>query len=131
MLRTFAGIVYGIALVVACFAVGAGGHGFVTYFGVAAAPFSFYATRVDKVAMFAAPLFWGTLAFMARVRKASEVFVVLIGIHYVSAILWLVLRRTTASDLQALHFFTPITAGAVVIYVAGQVILWREYSRRA
>jgi hypothetical protein len=131
MLRTFAGIVYGIALVVACIAVGAGGHGFVTYFGVAAAPFSFYAVRMDKLAMFAAPLFWGTIAFMARVRKASEVFLALIVIHYASAILWLVLRGPSPKDMHFFSFMTPIIGGAIVIYVAGQVILWREYIRRS
>ena len=132
MLRAFAGLVYGVALVVASIAVGAGGHGFATFFGVAGAPFAFFIVRVDKIGLIAIPIFWAAIASMARIRKASNVFLALIGLHYLAAVLWIVMRRSDlGDDMRSLHSVTTIAIAASLIYLAGQALLWRDFSHRS
>jgi hypothetical protein len=118
-------------LVIASVAVANSGTGFGTFFGVVGAPFAFFATRVDKIAMVAIPLLWASLSFMAHARRASQTFVALMCIHYGSAILWLILRRSDIGhDLEGLRRISVFIPGAALIYVAGQILIWREYSQR-
>jgi hypothetical protein len=132
MFRTFVGLVYGVALVIASVAVAqSGGAGFETFFGIVGAPFAFFALRVDKIAMVAIPLFWATLSFMAHARRASQTFVALMCIHYGSAILWLIVRHADIGrDIAQLRLVSIFAPGAALIYVAGQILLWREYIQR-
>jgi hypothetical protein len=131
VLRSLAGFVYGIVLVAASVVVGAGGYGFVTFFGLVGAPFSFFAVTADKIAFVGIPLFWATVAFMAASRRASAVFLALIGLHYVCAGLWLVLRPwDLTATVAAMHTLSPIATGAGILYVIGQVLLWRDFVRR-
>ena len=141
MKRALIGAGLGLILLVLGFIICGGGHGIFIFWVISCSPLpgpgvlpygSF--SLVSNASMFAAPLLWAGFALLTKARQ-RWIFRSMMVLHYITIVAYSVI--TWNDDLvRPFHFgkgvwsfLAPFIASFVIIYLAGQIWLWRTYCR--